>query len=254
MSHFVENENVASVAAFSLQAHGNSSDYGYSYKWRRVADYASDINKIVENKYAGDSSKLILVCHSMGGYACQKYLQMYGKQPFAMVLLASIPPVPGPAPSGNRSELREKMGPAIKKCLKQMSSTPLIEDYEFAKFLLHHDSLSDDIGRVYHARMQNESYLTLLDYMARLNTVNLDEMQKQIKPGFNLFALSTDNDRMIPVNNHWSIVRVYKNMKNVKFTEMALNKTVRVAHFMQLDPDWKEVADHILNYISSLVN
>jgi pimeloyl-ACP methyl ester carboxylesterase len=241
MDYFVKDPNIRSVTAFSLQAHGKSGSNGYSYNWRRIADYVSDLNRMIQQY---DQENLVLVCHSMGGYVCQKYLEQYDKLPVAMVLLGAIPPV----------QLKEfdESYENFQRCLKVLSANRMIENYNLTTFMFHHDSLSEDKAQLYYSRTQHESLLALMDITKPLNPIDLEKLNNRFQSNFPLLVVSTANDRMIPVINHQLIVDVYKSIPNVVVSETVFNETVKMAHFLQLDPDWKESADVILNYLSRL--
>ncbi|KAF0973839.1 hypothetical protein FDP41_007226 [Naegleria fowleri] len=102
--YFLKNDKISSVGAFSFTAHGKSSHSNY-IKYLRMIDYVNDLELVIEKYYQqGDfkngNHQLILICHSMGGLVCQKYLDKLSKKrnlsviPLAsMILLASAPPV-----------------------------------------------------------------------------------------------------------------------------------------------------------------
>jgi hypothetical protein len=60
------------------------------------------------------------------------------------------------------------------------------------------------------------------------------------------------NDKMIPIVNHYALLKTYEQINNVIVSGKVLNDEVKVAHFLQLDPDWKVSADSVLNYLSNL--
>lgn len=215
------------VHALSFRNHGQS-DAGGSIRWRRGAEYVADVHQIVEKI----GTPPILIGHSMGGYVVQKYLERHPAH--AAVLVASLPP------SGVlRTALSLLWNHPLEflKANLTISLWPIIGTPELAQASFFPPTMSREAVAAYHAKMQDESFLTFLDMMF-LNLPRPSRVKK-----VPMFVVGGEIDQLF---------RPYQ----VEATGRAYNAPVKlfpgVAHDMMLDPQWKAVAESIAAWLATV--
>lgn len=164
----------------------------------------------------------------MGGYVVQRYLEQHTAP--AAILLASIP-VSGIFGFGVRFALRHPW-PFLKAHLL-LNPWYLVEKPE-----LMHDAFfspqvsAEEIARHF-ARLQPESFRMELESMV----LNLPQPDKVTAP---MLVLAAANDRVFSVAEEQAMARAYATEAEI-FLDMA--------HDMMLEPNWRQVADRILDWL-----
>ncbi len=210
--------------AVSLRGHG-ASEGREKIRWHSAAHgYVADVDQVVKTLTRAP----ILVGHSMGGYVVQRYLEQHTAP--AAILLASIP-VSGIFGFGVRFALRHPW-PFLKAHLL-LNPWYLVEKPE-----LMHDAFfspqvsAEEIARHF-ARLQPESFRMELESMV----LNLPQPDKVTAP---MLVLAAANDRVFSVAEEQAMARAYATEAEI-FLDMA--------HDMMLEPNWRQVADRILDWL-----
>lgn len=210
--------------AVSLRGHG-ASEGREKIRWHSAAHgYVADVDQVVKTLTRAP----ILVGHSMGGYVVQRYLEQHTAP--AAILLASIP-VSGIFGFGVRFALRHPW-PFLKAHLL-LNPWYLVEKPE-----LMHDAFfspqvsAEEIARHF-ARLQPESFRMELESMV----LNLPQPDKVTAP---MLVLAAANDRVFSVAEEQAMARAYATEAEI-FPDMA--------HDMMLEPNWRQVADRILDWL-----
>ena len=146
------------VLAPSLRNHGKS-EAGGALRWRRIREYAADIQQIVNDT----EGKVYLVGHSMGGHVVQKYLALYpDARVEKAVLLCSVPPH-----GVWRATLKAIRTHPLSFLLVTLtlSFKPLIGTKEKVKELFFSNRISDKTLETAFKNVQDESFLAYLDML-----------------------------------------------------------------------------------------
>ena len=211
--------------ALSLRGHGNSPGRE-RLRWTRVHEYVADVAQIVAQLPATP----VLIGHSMGGFVVQKYLEQYAAA--GAILLAAVPPT-GVLRTTLRIMLHHPI-PFLKVNLT-LSLAPLIATPELSR--AHFFSASMPAAQVnqYHQRLQDESYLGFLDFLA-FNLVR----QKRVKR-LPLLVLGAENDTIFSPQQVLQTAQAYGTQAEI-FPDMA--------HDMMLEAGWQTVADRMINWLN----
>lgn len=211
--------------ALSLRGHGLSDGRAKLFQWR-LADYVADLAKVIE-KLNGEP---ILIGHSMGGMIIQKYLES-GSIPAGVVLMASVPPQ-GILPSlwgmsASNPLLVYKI--SLLQCFGvQLANIALLREAMFSQHT------PDALLEQYLAKMQPESHWVTLD-MLGLNPLRLSRNRR-----VPMLVMGAARDAFFSTALIRSIARHY----NAEVTIVA-----DMAHAMMLETNWRQAADHLLNWL-----
>jgi pimeloyl-ACP methyl ester carboxylesterase len=211
--------------ALSLRAHGASEGRAQLHR-SRIRHYVEDVAAVA----ARFSSAPILVGHSMGGFVVQKFLET-GSSPAAF-LLASIPP------TGARSMYARLMRNQPLDGLRAnatFSLLPFISDPDRARRLLFSAAMSrDDLVRR-HRLLQDESMLGALDCLA-LERIAVSRVRSPIH------VMGAADDAIVAGYEIKATARAYGAEAEV---------FDNVAHDMMLDPNWRIVADSMIEKLDA---
>lgn len=211
--------------ALSLRGHGNSPGRE-RLRWTRVHEYVADVAQIV----AQLPVQPVVIGHSMGGFVVQKYLEQYAAA--GAILLASIPPTGVLKTTLNI--LRHHPIPFLKVNLT-LSLAPLIATPELSQGLFFSANMPSAQVQAYHQRLQDESYLGFLDFLA-FNLVK----QKRVKR-VPMLVMGAENDTVF-------------SPQQVRQTAQAYGVTAEMfpdmAHDMMLEAGWQTVADRMLGWLN----
>jgi pimeloyl-ACP methyl ester carboxylesterase len=211
--------------AISLRAHGGSHS-GIGLHRCRIRHYVDDVAAVA----AALPESAILVGHSMGGFVVQKFLETHSAP--AAFLLASIPP------NGARSTYARLMRNRPVDTLRAnatFSLFPFISDPDRAQRLLFSAATrQDDVVR-YHRQLQDESVLGALDCLA-LERVAVRQVRSPIH------VMGAADDAVVVGHEIRATARAYG-------TEAIIFD--KVAHDMMLDPNWRIVADSMIEKLDA---
>ena len=211
--------------ALSLRAHGASEGRTQLHR-SRIRHYVEDVAAVA----AASPSAPILVGHSMGGFVVQKFLETHSAP--AAFLLASIPP------TGTRSMYARLMRNQPLDALRAnatFSLLPFVSDPDRARRLLFSAAMSgDDVVR-YHRQLQDESMLGALDCLA-LERVAVSQVRSPVH------VMGAADDAVVADHEIRATARAYG-------TEAIVFDNV--AHDMMLDPNWRIVADSMIEKLDA---
>lgn len=216
-----------SCYALSLRGHGGSEGHEY-LALTSLDDYVADVEQIV-----GDlPGAPIMIGHSMGGMVVQQYMQKHSIS--GAVLLASVPPE-GLLTSALQLAFRE---PQVFLELNLVHSS----DGRHATIdSIGHALFSDNLPRAemlkFLTRFQPESHRAILD-MSFLPF----RFQGKTKPTPTL-VLGAEKDSFFPPYMVHSTAARFGTRAEI-FEGMA--------HTMMLEPGWREVAERILVWLSTI--
>jgi pimeloyl-ACP methyl ester carboxylesterase len=210
--------------ALSLRGHGNS-DSPTHFRWMRIVDYIADIAQVVHQL----PEKPVLVGHSMGGLAVQKYLEENAVP--AAVLLAPVP-VKGVLQTTLRIALRHPL--VFLKANLTWSLYPFISNPKLTREFFFSMDISPDRLNEYFNLMQDESYLAFLDML-------LFKLPNPEKVSAELLIMGAENDAIFSPDE-------------IEATAVAYDRKAEIfegmAHDMMLENGWQTVADRILEWLS----
>ena len=213
--------------AFSFRGHGNSGGTG-DLHMLGICDYAADLDRVVADMPAPP----VLVAHSMGGAVCMRWLSRDGAGAAGLALMATVPP------SG-------LMGPALWLCVTrpmllahigalQAGMTPQGAENALALALFPADA-PPELGQAYLPKMSNESVRACMD-------LYLPWMVPQQARDLPCLVMGAAADNLIPP-------------ASVRETAAALGVEAAivpgVGHGMMLDPEWRAVAGHLTDWLTS---
>lgn len=211
--------------ALSLRGHGQSGGHE-GLRWHSAQDYVADVAQIAQTF----SVPPVVIGHSMGGYVVQKYLESHPAP--AAVLLASIP-TSGILGFGLRLLWRHPW-PFLKAHLS-LNPWHMIGSPSLAQDAFFSSNLPAEAIAAHLARLQSESFRLELDAML----LDLPHPQPVKVP---LLVLAAENDQVFTVAEEKKTAKAYGTTA-VVFPDMA--------HDMMLEPGWQQVADHIINWLST---
>jgi len=214
--------------AVSLRGHGGS-DNDRSLKVTRMDGYVADIGRAVTDIVAAYGRKPVLVGHSMGGLAVQKYLEQDAEIPHG-VLLASCP-VQGVWRTALNLTLQHPL--LSLKANLTWSLWPYVGSPELARSAFFSQGIAAAELAANFAALQDESYLAFLDML-------IFRLPKPGRVKSPVLVLGAENDTIFSVPEVEATARAYGVEAKI-FKDMA--------HNMMQDGDWRGVADHILAHV-----
>lgn len=229
-------ENGYECFALNLRGHGDNNRNDLI--GARLSDYTDDVKKCVEyctdycNK-KGITEKPFLLGHSMGGAVVQKYIGDYFNTVKGAILLASAT-----APKMNIIETMTKT--MVVKSLRLAAYVSYgfkLSDKQIASTAFFDNRVSQkDINR-YKNLLQRESYLITTMDLYKIYTRNFDI-------NIPLLVIGSEADKYFPRKSLIKTISMYR--------YKATNTLVileNLCHDMMLDPEWKESAESILNFM-----
>jgi pimeloyl-ACP methyl ester carboxylesterase len=215
-----------SVHALSLRGHGESEGFD-RLRWSRIADYVSDVAQVAQEL----PSPPIVIGHCMGGHVVQKYLERFSAP--GAILLASPPPA-GALATTLRIARRHPLV-AAKICLT-LRLFPLVSSPALAREYLFSAGLTDSQAQRYGERLQDESYLSLLDMLA----LDLPRPDLVKTP---MLVLGGAKDAIFSPQEVESTAHAYQSEAQI-FPDMA--------HDLMLEPKWQTVAQRMADWLREL--
>ena len=188
--------------------------------WHRISHYVEDIRAAV----AELAEPPLLVGHSMGGFAVQKFLER--GQAAGAVLMAPAPPW-GVMATTARLALRHPL--AFLEANLRLRLRPLLSTPELVRDLMFTPDTPADIVDGCAARVHDESYLAFLD-MLLLVRVRTSRIRAP------LLVLGAAGDPIFTPEQVRRTARVYGTQAEI---------FDRMGHDMMLDVGWQRVADRI---------
>jgi pimeloyl-ACP methyl ester carboxylesterase len=220
-------ENGYDAYALSLRAHGNSE--GKSPRWAGWSDYVADVAYV-----AGQLSQTpVIIGHSMGGYVTQKYLETH--KAHAAIFLASIP-AHGILPFVMRL-MRDVPFDMLRAGLT-LSPYQLVRSPERALKHFFSESLPQEELLRYYNQLGDESMRILLEssIFALPQPSKVRRRQKNLPT----LVLAAERDVIFMPPEERDTAEAYR----------ADYRTFDMAHDMMLEPNWDEVAKHMLRWLA----
>jgi pimeloyl-ACP methyl ester carboxylesterase len=214
------------AVAMSARGHGKSEGRE-RLRWLSSGEFVADIEQVA-NSF---STPPVLIGHSMGGYAVQKYLETH-RVP-AAVLLASVP-----THGIWQFSLRNFKRFPLKMLRFIVTLTPeaLIRPRSTADALLFSGDLTPEVRAKYYAQLQGESFRLAIDSLF----LALPRV-KQIKAsGTPMLVLAAQNDQIFSVAEEEATARAY----GAEFQAFP-----NMAHDMMLESGWQAAADKIIAWL-----
>ncbi len=209
--------------ALSLRGHG-ASPGRERLRWTRIADYVADVQQVVSEL----PHPPILVGHSMGGLVVQKYLEDH-RMP-AAVLLASVP-THGAIKAILRVMRREPR--AFLRTNLTLSPYALVDTPHKARVDFFSPDLAPELVDKYTKRLQDESYVALLD----MTLFNLPVPRKVTTP---LLVLGGATDQFFDPSEIEKTAWAYRTHADI---------LPNMAHDMMLEPRWETAAARIAAWL-----
>jgi len=214
------------VYALSLRGHGNSGGLEQLHRYT-LGDYADDVRQVM----AQIPDKPVLIGHSLGGAVVQQIASAAPERLRAAVLLASVPPE-GMLRDGLRSLLRNfRLVRRIGLYNRGKIAGPPVE-------LFFSERLSAAQAGVYARQMLPESLKVSGELRRRIVPVPAPGT-----PPVPIWIAGSRQDRIFSVQTTLRMGRTY-GVEPVIFED--------ICHDMMLDPNWKQVADHIRMFLKSI--
>jgi pimeloyl-ACP methyl ester carboxylesterase len=199
--------------ALSLRGHGKSQGYEQLHT-SSLTDYVEDILETM----LLFKRKPVLIGHSMGGALVQKILHLHPEKIRAAVLMASVPP---------KGMLKESLQMTLKRMFDRNSNT------NFLAKLFFSDQLPDEEKEEFMKCLQGESTKARKELRGRI-------VPKSITASIPTLVIGSKTDGVFSEKKANSIGSAYSTTP-VVFSNMS--------HDMMLDPNWKIVADQIVNFL-----
>lgn len=209
--------------AVNLRGHGRSEGRE-ALRWTRIADYVEDVASAVRQL----PGPPILIGHSMGGFVIQKYLEDHDA-PGAVLL--SSPPPGGMLATTLRIARRRPL--VFARVNLTLSLAPLVATPQLAREAFFSADFPAEELPTYWERMQDESYLALLDMVV----LDRPEPAKVKTP---LLVLGVARDNMLTPRDIEATARAYHTRAEI---------IPDVAHDSMLEQRWQTVADRILGWL-----
>jgi len=212
--------------AVSLRGHG-ASEGRNGIRWHSASrGYVADLAQVARTL----DKPPILVGHSMGGYVVQKYLETHSAA--AGILLATIP-VSGIFNFVMRYASRHPS--KFLKSLLLLNPWHMVETPALTHEAFFSPKVTAEENFRHFERLQSESFRMVLETMF----LNLPRPEKVKTP---VQVLAAENDNVFSIDEQQSTARAYGAEAEI-FPDMA--------HDMMLAPDWRQVADRILDWLQS---
>jgi pimeloyl-ACP methyl ester carboxylesterase len=214
------------VLAPNLRNHGKSDAVG-SLRFRRIREYAADIQSVIENL----DGKIYLVGHSMGGHVVQKYLELYPDSPVEKaILLCSVPPH-----GVWRATLKSIAKHPISFLFVNLSWSfkSLLSSTERIKELFFTDKIGEKDLQTAFDNTQDESYLAYLDMLF----LDLPKPKKIKQP---VMVIGGGKDFIFGKKDVLATAKAYKT-EAVIFEEEA--------HNLFMENNWQMAADRIVDFL-----
>ena len=209
--------------ALSLRGHGTSDGH---WRWASASGYVDDVAQVVQQF----DQPPILIGHSMGGYVVQKYLEKH--QAAGAILMASIP-TSGSLPFILKLTLKRPL--AMLRYLVTLNGHFWYEP-KHVRDAFFSENITDDQLQRYFDNIQPESIRIAFETMG-LNLPRPKRVSKEIP----IQVVSATHDAVFTVNEQHKTAKAYGT--DAQFFDMA--------HDMMLEPNWKDVADVMLNWLDS---
>lgn len=211
--------------AFSLRGHGNSEGRE-GIRWYSIQHYIADLEQVI----AELGTTPVLICHSMGGYLLQKYLEKHTAP--AGVLLATIPTA---GIIGMLLRMLKRHPVSTLKALLLLNPWYFVSTPALAKDYFFSDDYPEEKFLEYYAHIQPESFRLALE----AGFLRLPHPRKITTP---LLVLGAENDRVFTMAEQRRTAHAYK-------TEAILYPNM--AHDMMLERGWQMAADQILSWLGA---
>ena len=208
------------VRAVQLRGH----DQRAGRIWYRAHHYLDDVRRAA----AEFARPPVLIGHSLGGLLAQKYAERHPVR--ALVLMASVPTTGMIRPVG-RLAARHPL--AFLKTNLQLSLGPFIRTPELTRDLFFTSDTPQPIVDHCHTRLQNESYLMLVDVVTFVRP----------RPGrvdLPVLVLGAERDAFFTLDEVRSTARAYG-------TEAEI--LAGAGHDMMLEQGWRELADRVDSWV-----
>lgn len=213
------------VHAVSLRGHGRSGG-GDALAWAGIRDYADDVRSIL----AGMDEAPVLVGHSMGGMVVQHLLG--GRLPVAAaVLMASVPPH-GLWSCNWGMAMRHPY--LFTQLMLLQTFGPQAADPEALRKVMFSDRVPPAQARRYEDMMQAESKRIGIDLYGPQPVAR--------RPGVPLLVMGAGEDRFFPPCEVRATADAFGTEAEI-FPHMG--------HCMMLEPDWREAADRIADWLQA---
>jgi pimeloyl-ACP methyl ester carboxylesterase len=224
--HFLNYFAARGYAAHALSLRGHGASPGRDHlRWTSIADYVADVAQVASQL----PTLPVVIGHSMGGLAVQKYLETHVAR--AAVLLASVPPA-GALATTLRIARRHPV--AFAKANMLLSLYPLVSTPQLVRESFFSPSMPEGELRRYFAQIQDEAYRAFLDMLA----FNLPKPKRVNTP---VLVIGAANDTVFLSYEVEATANAYKTQA-VIFPNMA--------HDLMLDTGWQSVADRIIVWLS----
>lgn len=215
---FAERLRAAGHDVHTVQLRGHDGPAGRIH--HRVAGYAEDIRAA-----AAGIPAPVLVAHSMGGLAAQKYLET-GAPAAGLVLMASVPPA-GATAATLRFGARHPL--VLGHATVAWRLAPVVATPALAREMLFTPDTPLEVVDAAHARLQDESYRAYLDMM-----VFVRARPKRVRVP--VLVLGAEKDGIFSVPEVRATAKAYGVDAEI-FPGMG--------HDMMLDTGWEGVADRV---------
>jgi non-heme chloroperoxidase len=210
------------VMAPSLRGHGRSAG---NLEATGIADYVDDLTRVVDDL----DRPPVLIGHSMGGLVIQKYLERRSAR--AAVLMASVPPS-GLMMSSLRLLLADPM--LLTQLTLMQSAGPQSVDVDVARRAVFSDHIpAAELAR-YTDRMQSESQRALWEMTAGML------LQPWCVRRVPMLVTGAEEDSLFSTAEVRTTAAAYG-------ADLYLEPGM--AHAMMLEPGWRNVADHIIQWL-----
>jgi pimeloyl-ACP methyl ester carboxylesterase len=227
--HFLDFFAQHGFAAHAVDLRGHGASGGRDrLRWTRIAEFVDDVTYACRPL----PNPPVLIGHSMGGFIVQKYLEVHDAA--GAVLLSS------PAPSGlagTTLRIARRTPLAFVKANLTLSLWPAIATPQLAREAFFSADIPEDELRGYWQRMQDESYLALLDMVA----LDLPKPEKVRTP---MLVLGAARDNMLAPREIEATARAYHAHGEI---------VPDVAHDSMLERHWRDVAERILGWLDDRV-
>ncbi len=213
--------------ALSFRGHGGSKGHNQLHQLR-ISDYVNDVKAVVDH-IEGDP---ILVGHSMGGFVLQKFLERFRAR--AVCLMAAVPPE-GIMYSAMQLAFDDPM------LYHQMNVMQALGRWTTSPDILRRALFSPEVPEEellpYFRLFQDESSLAILD-MSWLDLPNLSRVHKT-----DMCVIGAERDAF------FSRKRVQATAESFG---CAAHIIPRMSHAIMLEPNWKEAAHILLEWVKAV--